>query len=872
MAQEHDETYEDRKKNWNLSGSLENIIHRYIHQITNAELEEINLEMQAGMLESEIKAGIKLPLDEMRQRRETFLLQKEKSFSEPVITILKSDTADLPAGSKLSLLDADDLLLRRNPGSVEYQIQFLLRDEEKVQNAVIDLSKLSGKGTFADSIVGDASFALSLVDYFKKHRDLSILERATKMVLRVNKKSDMRAYANALLSYVQEARNCLNLGQNLPKRPSRKDFTEKSTIKYSDKETLNSNRPESTTTVDDHPLPQNAEKSEIVNTADSADTTTPESKEVQPQESYSESNMISFDEPQVTILQSTVPQIPAGAKMSLEDTELMFKGQTSGYVAYQIDYTLAQDNLYHGSYHGKVNFDRSHDKSLTAQIRAAALAGPAEMSPQDFSKLTPESMKKYQVQMNWIIDNFVPYLQNHQNLSVIRSQADNILLNPNRESWETPYAKELLSYVEEAQECLNKGESLPELPAKEHFQLAEQPLENPISPIHADSQPAQNVKTPAEPVEKPSKVPVTINEKLLASPPHDGKILSQIPASKKYVELEFLSSLENGKTFLATIDPDKEYPLWVKENDEWKPAGSRFGDILSYSYGNVKAAAQKEFERLRNQDSAEVQDSTHQLNAPTVESPEAEHLQKKAADLLDISQPLVDQEAFQEVFQALQQNEMPQAADMLHFLASHLDEVQEHYRSMQEEFRRIKPQIADIDKKLFTDSVCVSEAQSELDRGERFVQTTKNRLANQVMNTRDNMMSSKKSALISLAESIRVPETLEMLQNCMQRAEKSLDNVFYRLNDTRHAIHDAALGVKNIGRSLSGKELLTYKPWDMENGAIASIQRKIYAMERGLNHLQKQTKTLQDQMRPPRNKVRKQLSNTKKGRPTTINI
>lgn len=206
---------------------------------------------------------------------------------------------------------------------------------------------------------------------------------------------------------------------------------------------------------------------------------------------------------------------------------------------------------------------------------------------------------------------------------------------------------------------------------------------------------------------------------------------------------------------------------------------------------------------------------------------------------------------------------MPQAADMLHFLASHLDEVQEHYRSMQEEFRRIKLQIADIDKKLFTDSVCVSEAQSELDRGERFVQTTKNRLANQVMNTRDNMMSSKKSALISLAESIRVPETLEMLQNCMQRAEKSLDNVFYRLNDTRHAIHDVALGVKNIGRSLSGKELLTYKPWDMENGAIASIQRKIYAMERGLNHLQKQTKTLQDQMRPPRNKVRKQLSNVK---------
>ena len=46
MAQEHEETYEDRKKNWDLSGSLENIIRRYIHQITNAELKEINSKLR----------------------------------------------------------------------------------------------------------------------------------------------------------------------------------------------------------------------------------------------------------------------------------------------------------------------------------------------------------------------------------------------------------------------------------------------------------------------------------------------------------------------------------------------------------------------------------------------------------------------------------------------------------------------------------------------------------------------------------------------------------------------------------------------------------------------------------------------------------
>ena len=38
MAQEHEETYEDRNKNWDLSGSLENIITRYNRLITKAEL------------------------------------------------------------------------------------------------------------------------------------------------------------------------------------------------------------------------------------------------------------------------------------------------------------------------------------------------------------------------------------------------------------------------------------------------------------------------------------------------------------------------------------------------------------------------------------------------------------------------------------------------------------------------------------------------------------------------------------------------------------------------------------------------------------------------------------------------------------------
>lgn len=116
----------------------------------------------------------------------------------------------------------------------------------------------------------------------------------------------------------------------------------------------------------------------------------------------------------------------------------------------------------------------------------------------------------------------------------------------------------------------------------------------------------------------------------------------------------------------------------------------------------------------------------------------------------------------------------------------------------------------------------------------------------------------------TFAEKIHVPKALASLQKGMQHTQDSLDVLFQRLNDAKQAVQDVSNSVKNVGRALTGKELLEYVPWDPEKGKIASVQRKIYAMERTLGNLQERTNTLLSKMQRPEQKPEKQVKKTTK--------
>lgn len=228
------------------------------------------------------------------------------------------------------------------------------------------------------------------------------------------------------------------------------------------------------------------------------------------------------------------------------------------------------------------------------------------------------------------------------------------------------------------------------------------------------------------------------------------------------------------------------------------------------------------------------------------------------------SLPLVDQEPFQEILQALLKNDMSQAANLLQYLGSHLDKLQEEHQKMQVEFRELKEQVNSIDERFFNDSDSVDTVQNNLDQSEKLITLNKSRLANVVLQTKSKLKTAGKNALLSFAEKIHVPKALASLQKGMQHTQDSLDVLFQRLNDAKQAVQDVSNSVKNVGRALTGKELLEYVPWDPEKGKIASVQRKIYAMERTLGNLQERTNTLLSKMQRPEQKPEKQVKKTTK--------
>ena len=477
MSQEIENNFEERKKDWDLTGLLDDVIRRYIYQLTNDELNEINLEKASGMPDEEIKNGIKLPLATMQQRRETWGSQSKLDVQEPMIFILQSTVEKLSVGDKIPLSDADSFLIHQESGVLNYELHYLMNGTPQEYNAFLDLSKFKVADTLMDGVTHSTPPALS--DYLERHQQLNDTELGAKRLQKLNCDSKNVSYANALLSYVREARECLNSGKQLPQRPTRSSIT---------------------------------------------------------------------------------------------------------------------------------------------------LEKPNEEVAVPLSEQTPE-------------ETAVPDLN-----------------------------------------------SAPEI-----------------------------------------SIPSSNNEEVMQ----------------------------------------------------------------------------------------------HQNTTP--ESPEAEHQQAKMENLMDISLPLVDQEPFQEILQALLKNDMSQAANLLQYLGSHLDKLQEEHQKMQVEFRELKEQVNSIDERFFNDSDSVDTVQNNLDQSEKLITLNKSRLANVVLQTKSKLKTAGKNALLSFAEKIHVPKALASLQKGMQHTQDSLDVLFQRLNDAKQAVQDVSNSVKNVGRALTGKELLEYGISQVSAGSCTGV-------------------------------------------------
>lgn len=193
MSQEIENNFEERKKDWDLTGLLGDVIRRYIYQLTNDELNEINLEKASGMPDEEIKNGIKLPLATMQQRRETWGSQSKLDVQEPMIFILQSTVEKLSVGDKIPLSDADSFLIHQESGVLNYELHYLMNGTPQEYNAFLDLSKVKVADTLMDGVTHSVPPALS--DYLERHQQLNDTELGAKRLQKLNCDSKNVSYA-----------------------------------------------------------------------------------------------------------------------------------------------------------------------------------------------------------------------------------------------------------------------------------------------------------------------------------------------------------------------------------------------------------------------------------------------------------------------------------------------------------------------------------------------------------------------------------------------------------------------------------------------------------------------------------------------------
>lgn len=121
-----------------------------------------------------------------------------------------------------------------------------------------------------------------------------------------------------------------------------------------------------------------------------------------------------------------------------------------------------------------------------------------------------------------------------------------------------------------------------------------------------------------------SETPVTFPAQFLYSNQLDTQVIARIPGTQKYVQLDFVSTLHEGKTILAAIDPQKEYTILKTEKlqqlihggitidpqkeytvltdteNGLKATEKVTGDELLTYYAKVRPDAQKQFDRIVN--------------------------------------------------------------------------------------------------------------------------------------------------------------------------------------------------------------------------------------------------------------------------------
>lgn len=203
-----------------------------------------------------------------------------------------------------------------------------------------------------------------------------------------------------------------------------------------------------------------------------------------------------------------------------------------------------------------------------------------------------------------------------------------------------------------------------------------------------------------------------------------------------------------------------------------------------------------------------------------------------------------------ELLSVLEQNGLHKEQDEVKCLAAYIDEMEGQLSTMNEELMQMHREIStirDSSLKVRCEKL-ISGAEKQLWQAATAIRTVKHNFLCMARNAVDTFKVKGKVALRRTVFSMKIPSTLALLQDMLERQAASAKKAAERLGEIQTELQEAGTHIQRAGRTLLGRPELENAEYEQSRGLLGKAQTFMGRMRDSLSSMAARTAQLVDRL------------------------
>lgn len=203
-----------------------------------------------------------------------------------------------------------------------------------------------------------------------------------------------------------------------------------------------------------------------------------------------------------------------------------------------------------------------------------------------------------------------------------------------------------------------------------------------------------------------------------------------------------------------------------------------------------------------------------------------------------------------ELLSVLEQNGLHKEQDEVKYLAAYIDEMEGQLSAMNEELMQMHREIStirDSSLKVRCEKL-ISGAEKRLWQAATAIRTVKHNCLCMARNAVDTFKAKGKAALRRAVFAMKIPSTLALLQDMLERQAASAKKTAERLGGIQSELQEAGTHIRRAGRTLLGRPGPEDAEYEQNRGLLGKAQTVIGRMRDSLSSMAARTAQLVDRL------------------------